>query len=386
MFGASLPLIAGLGLLTPLGNLEQTWSALHAGRAITGSGVVDSDAAGVPIRPMPADHPTPRIFHLALAAARQACASIPADILHDPDTALVVGTSKGPMDCWITPLPHMSTATYVIGGLQPAGLGDLASSLAGELGIRGPRLTYCGACASGLHALARAGLMIRSGEASHALVVAAESSLHPLFLASYQRLGVLAGPEGCRPFDQRRTGFRVSEAAAAIFLSACDPNLSTSPTLQFPIILDRAAIAGDATHLTNPDPDGQTLAHLIRTVLAGQPCDLIHAHGTGTIANDPVELSAIEACLPASGPKPLLYSHKAALGHTLGASGLISAVLNCLAHRDGIIPGNIRTTSPMAVRRVRLGAQPTQSRIARSLALAAGFGGSMAAACLKTLR
>ena len=37
-------------------------------------------------------------------------------------------------------------------------------------------------------------MMIRSGEAKRVLVVAAEASVHPLFIASFQRLGVLTPP------------------------------------------------------------------------------------------------------------------------------------------------------------------------------------------------
>ena len=62
-------------------------------------------------------------------------------------------------------------------------------------------------------------MMLRSGEVDRAIVIGAEASLHPLFLACFKRLGVLPGEGiGCRPFDVSREGFLVSEAAAAICL------------------------------------------------------------------------------------------------------------------------------------------------------------------------
>ena len=81
--------------------------------------------------------------------------------------------------------------------------------------LDGPALTISAACASGLHALIRATMMIRGGEADRVLVVAAEASVSPIFLGSFRRMGVLpAEGVGCRPFDQARDGFLMSEAAA----------------------------------------------------------------------------------------------------------------------------------------------------------------------------
>ena len=63
--------------------------------------------------------------------------------------------------------------------------------------IWGSRLTLSTACASGLHAAqSRAVMMIEQDGVERVLVVAVESSLHPLFVGSFKRLGVLASPGG----------------------------------------------------------------------------------------------------------------------------------------------------------------------------------------------
>jgi 3-oxoacyl-[acyl-carrier-protein] synthase II len=112
---------------------------------------------------------------------------------------------------------------------------------------------------------------------------------------------------------------------------------------------------------------------------------MVHAHGTGTEANDAAELAALEATLPPSRSLPTLYSHKGALGHSLGASGLVSVVLNCMSHQSGIIPGNVQTPQPLASAAVEIRQQPTERKVERSLAIAAGFGGAMAAVSLRSL-
>jgi 3-oxoacyl-[acyl-carrier-protein] synthase II len=179
----------------------------------------------------------------------------------------------------------------------------------------------------------------------------------------------------------RRDGFLISEAAAAVLVEAVDPERETSRPIT---LIDRFALAGDATHLTNSDPSGSTLRRMLRHVCQEHPPDLIHAHATGTIANDPIELAAYEDECTSGDVHPIVYSHKGALGHSLGAAGLVSVVVNCLAHRGGRVPGNVRTTWPLATKRVRLSEKPLHEPIRRSIAVAAGFGGAMAAISLRS--
>ena len=174
--------------------------------------------------------------------------------IEDDETALIVGTSKGPIESWMTAPPELAYRTKNIAAYS-MGLHEIAESLATEFRLgHGPRLTYSAACASGLHALIHATMLIQSGQARRALVVAAEASVHPLFIGSFRRLGVLP-PEGfgCRPFDHDRAGFLMSESAAAICLESADistPRQSPRILAQF----DRFAMGGDATHLTGVDP------------------------------------------------------------------------------------------------------------------------------------
>ena len=112
------------------------------------------------------------------------------------------------------------------------------------------------------------------------------------------------------------------------------------------------------------------------------PIDVIHAHGTGTVLNDQLEFDAIDSVSEAFGTKPIVYSHKGMLGHSLGASGLVSIVLATEAHRVGQLPPMTTTTHPM---RLVQGAydRPVAGRpIRRSLILANGFGGPQTAVVL----
>lgn len=403
--------ISGIGLVTPLGiTTRQTWDALLAGRSI-------DDHTKVPLE---SAQKLPRVSLLSIRAAQEAAGATALN-----DAALVVGTSKGPVESWLSPhAAHIATVArssrpcktmLPAGSLDPhnlhrlnvvrtggtpvppasiahdpisapsrlsdvagtvrLGLGTVASDVARELGIGGPRLTVSAACASGLHALIRGAMLIQSGQFRRVLVVASEASVHPLFLASFARLGVLPPIGfGCRPFDWSRAGFVMSEAAAAVLLGAAEPGLG--------VAVERFAIGADATHLTGIDAEARSLRHVLRSTLDGSPVDLVHAHGTGTLLNDHIELAAIEDSIAAS-ERPVLYSHKGALGHSLGAAGLVSVVLNVVAHRTGCIPPNVRTNNPIQTRSLTIPTQCVRESVGRSLAIAAGFGGAIAAVALR---
>lgn len=391
--------ITGLGLITPLAcGVQANWQALLAGRSLRDHGKIQ------PTLPV-ADAPD-RVSALALIAARQAIQSAP-NFLQDSDPAstssrcaLIVGTSKGPIDQWLADharsfLTNIATSDNEKGGelhfspFKPnLGLHTISQWLDRQLPLaQGPRLTISAACASGLIALIRGVMMLRSNQADRVLVVAAESSLHPIFLASFKRLGVLSPPDQLlRPLDVRRNGFFISEAAAAI----CLERRQARPT---ELVIDRFAQGGDAYHLTGADPSGRIQRYCLTRAIDGRPVDLVHAHATGTQLNDPIELAAIDASLAGISPTarpgrradlPLVYAHKAAIGHTLGASGLVSLVLNCLMHKHGCVAGNINTDQPLQVENLQIGCQAITRPILRSVAIASGFGGATAAVSLRT--
>ena len=364
-----IPVITGIGLVTPLGNsAAETFDALLAGRHIR-------DHARTAL-----DNTTPdRIHRLAAAAAAEALGDAGWDDhpIESRRTAVVAGTSKGAVEAWLPAPPRIYDEAYVPAGARHVvvGLADIAARIRETFPLLdGPSLTCSAACASGLHAAIRAAMMIRSGEADRVLVVAAEASVHPLFLTSFDRLGVLPREGvGCRPFDCDRDGFLMSEAAAAVCLEAAETDDASRPPQTYARV-ERFAVAGDAVNMTAGDPDGAVLRNMLGRVLGDRPVDLIHAHGTGTRFNDPIELSAYDEFV-GEGSSPVLYSHKGALGHSLGAAGLISVTLNGMIHARGVVPPNAQTRNPLAATRVRISSGAVEQPTRRSIAMAAGFGG-----------
>jgi 3-oxoacyl-[acyl-carrier-protein] synthase II len=342
------PVITGVGLVTPLGvGVAASWTALLAGRHVMQTGVA----------PIERDPSVSRVGQLGLIAVSEALGDATPHSMGSTAPALVVGTSKGPADEW---LRDPTTA---------AGLSTLSDDIARRLPFAtSPRLTLSAACASGLHALTRAIQLFESGDTNRAIVVASESSLHPMWHGTFKRLGVLPPPgEVCRPFDTDRHGFLISEAAAAVVLEYREPAPGD-------LIITRSIIAADATHLTGSDPDGRSLRHVLKYLSddAG-PVGFVHAHATAT-GNDPIELDAIRAVFGSAQPD--VYSHKGAIGHTLGASGLVALAISTQIHRTNVRPPMPTVRAPFDP----LIATSTHhfTSLNASLILASGFGGALA--------
>ncbi len=357
--------MVGCGLVSALGDsLESTWTAVIDGQCIW-----DHAPTVLGARPL---------IDLARRAASEALAQ--AQWCDLSDTALVFATSKGAILDWITPPPAAGYRTLDVESGREMGLATTAAHLAAELHLGGPYQTISAACASGLHALALAYHWIHWKVARRVLVVAGEASVHPLFVGSFKRLGVLAAAgEGCRPFDHRRGGFYMSEAAAAICLQAAQPGQDSNAPW-----IDRVAWGADATHLTGQDPRGRLLGYLLEQTAAGQPVQLVHAHGTGTILNDAVEWEALHKHLSGAAEPVQVYSHKAALGHSQGAAGLVAAVLSMRMHQTGQVPPNPLSSQSLTSPALILSTAPVRRRINNSLLIAAGFGGAAAVICLKS--
>jgi 3-oxoacyl-(acyl-carrier-protein) synthase len=335
--------ITRCALLTPLdAPPRSTWEALRAGQRV-GQSVSVHDALLDP------DPSLDRSIRLGLAVARRV-------LPEQRPLALFCGTSKGPaltMLQMLDALNHGQMPTEAQARHVALGIGAMGAILMERLSLSGGH-TSVAACSSGLHALHRAANALARDECERALVVAADASLHPLFEASFARLGVLApadarGIRRCAPFSEEGLGFFQTEAAAAILLEKIP---SSAPPLAW---LDLTWVGGDGTGLIAIDERAAALTHGLKFCSAERPRPaFIHAHATGT-AHDAFELRALRA---AFGEHTPVFSHKAWLGHSLGAAGLVGVALSALSHHHAALPSG----------------EAIPAR-ASSLTIAQGFGG-----------
>src|SRR3970282_2205767 len=125
----------------------------------------------------------------------------------------------------------------------------------------------------------------------------------------------------CKPYSKNRNGVTLGEAAAAVLVSA---NKGSS---KIKIIGDGSI--NDANHISGPSRTGEGLFRSIKSALAeaeieADQIDYISAHGTATSFNDEMEAIAFNRLGLENTP---VNSLKGFYGHTLGASGLLEAVI-----------------------------------------------------------
>lgn len=207
-----------------------------------------------------------------------------------------------------------------------------ATFLADALGITGPVMTIGTACSSSAKVVASADRWLRSGIVD-AVLVAGVDSLCRSTLYGFESLQLVSRGL-CRPFDERRDGLNIGEAAAFALLTRERPGNPRARLLGY-------GETCDAYHMSSPHPEGlgARLALTAALQMAGLPAtvvDYVNLHGTGTRSNDAIESLALAAVLPAGVP---VSSTKGLTGHTLGAAGLVEAVLAIETLATNLLPG-----------------------------------------------
>lgn len=390
--------VTGIGLVTGLGiSREETWRNLREGRQgfrRLELGVANGLAPHVCCA-LPEGGGGP-LAHLRRAAA-EACsdAGLVAGSFDQDRAAVVVGLSKGDLGLLARAREAMKADRAegsALGGWDMGWPDAGAVALARATGWRGPCLAPIAACATGLIAALRAADLIQSGVCDLALCGASDSSLDPLVLAAFRRMGVLAqvGSEpnrAVRPWDRGRSGFLVGEGAATLVLERAEHAHARGvlPYAEFA----GGAFGADAFHATNLNPDHAGLAYLISLALrradaAPGEIDHVNVHGTATRTNDPLECRALRAVLGPSADRVSCSANKAQIGHLLGAAGAAELAITCLAVRDAFVPPTLNLDDPDPA--CDLDGTPHVGRarsIGAALKLSIGFGGHLAAAVLR---
>jgi 3-oxoacyl-[acyl-carrier-protein] synthase-1 len=251
----------------------------------------------------------------------------------------------------------------------------LTAFCAQALGLGGPAVTVSTACSSSARAFGQAERWLRLGLVD-AVVVGGVDALCDSVLYGFHALG-LVSPEPCRPFDASRRGISVGEAAGFALLER-DDDAAQPAALQ----LLGYGEANDAHHMSAPHPQGlgaeQSLDQaLARAGVVATDIEHLNLHGTGTPQNDAVE-AALVARRYAAGVHA--SATKGLTGHTMGAAGIVEAVLCLLALRDGCLPGSpqVHAADPALGLRFaqQLCLQPQQLHPRLAASHSFGFGGN----------
>lgn len=295
-----------------------------------------------------------------------------------------IGVFVGTSTSGILQTEHAYRRRDPVSGQLPAGLdyaGTQSTYALGDFvtrifGLQGPSLVVSAACASTTKVFATAARMIATGQCDAAIVGGADS-LCLTTLYGFNALQLLAeGP--CRPFDAERTGLSIGEAAGFALLERAEPGDADVP------LLLGVGESSDAYHMSAPHPDGAGAALSMARALAAaglrpEDIDYVNLHGTATRIGDTAEDRAVTALFGNSVP---CSSTKGHTGHTLGASGIVEAIIAALAIEHGFLPGSPHTESRDPVLTCDYVTRWRPAAVARVLSNSFGFGGSNASLIL----
>jgi len=223
-------------------------------------------------------------------------------------------------------------------------------------GLHGPNTAIATACATGSHAIGDALRLIQQDLADIMIAGGSEAALCELGMASFSAARALStrndAPEkASRPFDKDRDGFVMSEGSGVVVLEEYEHARKRGARIYAELI--GYGMSGDAHHITAPEEQGRGASCAMNLALrdAGispDMVDYINAHGTSTPLGDIAETRAVKTSFGAYARKVAISSTKSQLGHLLGASGGVEAVVAALAvHRDTIPPTiNLETPDP----------------------------------------
>ena len=252
------------------------------------------------------------------------------------------------------------------------------------LRLRGRIINVSAACATGAVSIIEAARLIENGDCDAVIAGAVEAPFHPLYVAGFSQMGVLAKNIVC-PFDKKREGFALGEGAGALILERKEIAVLRGARIYGE--LSGWGMSCDTKDPVSYDNSGKSITLAVKKALEMSGIDsvgYINAHGTGTRLNDPMETRAYGAAFGDKLKDIPVSSTKAATGHLLGASGAVEAAFCLLTLRDGTLPPTLNLTDPdKDCGLYHIPHRPLDKDINSAMSVSYGFGGQTAAICVK---
>jgi len=401
--------VTGMGAITSLGTLDDFWKGVLAGRSgirmirsfdassfnTQIAGEVDFNPTDYGIHPKNARRMS-RASLMAVAAATMALKDAgltPEFIQKQADrSGVVMGTANAGFELLLqSSLDRRIKGTRIMPTALVNGLPNMpAHYVSAFSGAAGPFYTISTACASGTQSVGLALDQIRAGRAEVMFAGGVDTLVQPDVIAAFDAMTVLADKfkeqpdRASRPFDAERDGFVLGEGCGMLVLESLEHARARSAHIYAEVL--GQATSADAGHSAALDAEGKGAANVMRWALqdadrSSDEVDYINAHGTGTLANDATETMAIKKVFGEHAYQIPISSTKSMIGHCMGGSGTLEAIVCALSLLHGSIHPtiNLETADPNC----DLDYVPNQARNLKiQLALSNSFGLGGQNACL----
>lgn len=288
--------------------------------------------------------------------------------LSDSDTQLIISTTKGNIELLANDCDNVAERTFLY---------TSAEVIAEYFRSCNKPIVISNACISGVSAFIVAREMLLSQKVRHVVIVGCDTLCE--FITSGFASFKSISPNPCKPYDAERDGLNLGEACGAVVLSV-DECKAKAPIVR----LAGGSISNDANHISGPSRTGDGLYYAIKNALdeAGigrEDVGFVNTHGTATRYNDEMESKAI--AWAELNDKPL-NSFKGYIGHTLGAAGVVEAIICVEQLRQGYIFGTKNFESSDTPYHLMVSASQQSFDGCCCVKTASGFGGCNAAIIL----
>ncbi len=251
-------------------------------------------------------------------------------------------------------------------------LGNISSWVASDLGSNGPEFSHSITCSTALHALLNGIAWINSAMASRFLVGGSEAPLTPFTIAQMQALKIYSREESDYP--SRPLDFDKTQNTMVLGEGACVAALEKGISNEALAIVEGVGYATEPLqHPVSISADAVCFQKSMKMALGNlrpEEIDVVVMHAPGTVKGDLSELKAIQKIFGTQ--LPALTTNKWKIGHTFGASGMLSVEMACLMlrHQEFVAP-------PFQA------AGGIPDKLNRILVNAVGFGGNAVSVLLK---
>jgi len=263
--------------------------------------------------------------------------------IEDEDTILILGCTVGGMDLDDELYLCDTNSDYKSDYLDSFEGAATALYLQRRFKIGGEVFTINTACSSSANGILLAGRLIKSGFAKRA-IVGGTDCLAKFTVNGFNALNILSD-KPCKPFDDNRNGLNLGEGSGFIILE----RLEDCKRERIYGLLSGFHNANDAFHPSSLSDEGtgpfaSMMGALKNANLDASRIDYINSHGTGTENNDYVESTVM---LKIFNNVPPFNSTKSNIGHTLGAAGIIEAIVCLLTLYHQEIYPTLHFSSPI---------------------------------------
>ncbi len=235
----------------------------------------------------------------------------------------------------------------------PGMLGNvIAGRVANRLNLGGTNCVLDAACASSLTAVKMAVDDLLTHRSEIMIAGGVDTDNSPFMYMSFSKTPAFTDGERSRPFDENSRGMLVGEGLGMVALKRLEDAERDNDRIYAVLKGIGTSSDGKFKSIYAPRPEGQAKALRQAYAMAGaapSTVGLIEAHGTGTVAGDNAEFTALKMVFGEDSPKKqhiALGSVKSQIGHTKAAAGSAGFIKAALALHHKILPATINVSTP----------------------------------------